>query len=61
MKCYEITPDRGCGAHTEKDLYSAITAINEWLKDSEKGTELIVKVIEMSESEYDSLPEYDGP
>ena len=61
MKVYEIRPDKGCNAHTEKSLTDALIAINQWLVDSEEGTEVTVTIKEMSEKDYDNLPEYDGP
>ena len=61
MKVYEIRPDKYCNAHTENNLNSAVNAIKEWLSDSEAGTELTVKVHEMTEDIYNNLPEYDGP
>lgn len=61
MKVYEIRPDKGCNSHTENSLQDALTTINLWLTDSDEGTELTVSVKEMTENDYDNLPEYDGP
>lgn len=61
MLVYEVTPDKGCCAHTEDSISSAILSAHEWLKESDEGTELTIKVIEMSKEDYDNLPEYEGP
>ena len=57
MKVYRITPDRGLCACTEKNINGVI----EWIKHSEVGHVMTIRVREMSEEEYNSLPEYTGP
>lgn len=57
MKVYEIEPNRGLSRCTEKD----ISGISCWLEMSEPGDIITIRVKEMSESEYNSLPEYTGP
>jgi hypothetical protein len=61
MKVYEIKPDKGCNAHTEDNFNNMIESVKEWLNEADAGTELTVKVLEMTGSEYLALPEYDGP
>ena len=61
MTVYRVTPDKDCAAHTEDNISSAISAVNEWLIESEPGTEVTIEVLEMSRDEYDNLPEYEGP
>ncbi len=61
MKVYRITPDKDCNSHIEDNMVSAIFSVEEWLKDSDKGTIVSIEILEMSQEEYDSLPEYEGP
>jgi hypothetical protein len=57
MIVYTITPGEGMNPCTERDLNS----IQVWLEQAEPGDEFIIKVSEMTEVEYSSLPEYMGP
>ena len=61
MKVYRVTPDKQCASHTENNLSSAISAAQTWLSEGEVGTELTIEVLEMSQEDYDNLPEYEGP
>ena len=61
MKVYQITPDKDCNPHTENNLKSAVASVEEWLKDSDKGTVVSIEIFEMTEKEYSQLPEYEGP
>lgn len=61
MKVYEVRPDKDCHAHIEDSLGSALITIGAWLTASDTDTELTVKVLDMSQEEYDDLPEYEGP
>ena len=57
MRYYKVTPDIGTNFYIEGNPY----AIKDWLIDSEIGNILTVETIEMTQAEYDSLPEYTGP
>ena len=62
MKVYKITPDFGCNAHVEADLDSAMQAVRTWLTEcGDPGQELTVEILTMTEEEYMSLGEYEGP
>ena len=62
MVVYEICPDVGnCNTHTEKTIKATLSAVAEWLEGSEIGTVVSIKLIEMTEEEYNNLPEYMGP
>uniref|UniRef100_A0A6M3INW6 Uncharacterized protein n=1 Tax=viral metagenome TaxID=1070528 RepID=A0A6M3INW6_9ZZZZ len=56
MIVYKIRPDGG-NPCVEKDL----GAIMEWLKESYPGGSFMLSVHEMTEQEYEDLPEYMGP
>ena len=56
MKVYRMGP-AGFNKCTEKDP----KAILHWLEEAEVGERFIVDVLEMTEEEYDALPEYTGP
>ena len=57
MKVYEVTPDKGLNTCTEKDIDGVI----EWLDMLEIGETMTIKIKNISESEYEALPEYEGP
>jgi len=57
MRYYKVTPDVGTNYYIEGNP----SAIKDWLTDSEIGNILTVETIEMTQAEYDALPEYTGP
>ena len=57
MIVYTIIPGEGMNPCTEKDLKN----VQVWIEQAEPGDEFIIKVSEMTEAEYSSLPEYMGP
>jgi len=61
MKVYQVYPDLHCAPHCEDTLEKAVEATKCWLEDGEVGALVSIKILEMSQEEYDALPEYDGP
>ena len=62
MIVYEICPAVGiCNSHAEKTIRATLSMVEEWLEGSEVGTVVSIKLIEMTEEEYDNLPEFTGP
>ena len=61
MKVYKIKPCSFCNPYIEKDLKTAIQGIQAFLSESNHGTVLTVRVLEMSEKQFEELPEYMGP
>jgi len=57
MKVYEVTPSKGSNTCTEKEIAGVIA----WLEISEPGETMVIKIKNMSESDYEALPEYEGP
>ena len=57
VKVFKITPDKDLCPCTEKDF----NAVLPWLEESESGAVITIEVMEMTEEEYESLPEYMGP
>lgn len=57
MKVYTIQPGKDLNSCTEKDIKNIIP----WLEESEIGDIITIEVVEMSEEEYNFLPEYMGP
>ena len=63
MTVYKIIPDynpetkKGLSSCTEKDVKN----IAIWFEEAEPGESILVQVMEMSEEEYQKLPEYMGP
>jgi hypothetical protein len=56
MKVYKMGP-MGFNKCIEKD-YKAILC---WLEEAEVGDGFTIEVLEMTEKEYNALPEYWGP
>ena len=56
MKIFRVTPE-GLNPCCEKDP----TAVLVWLKESQPNERITIDVIEMSDEEYEKLPEYMGP
>ena len=61
MKVYQITPGQGCCPHTEKSIKEAIEMLGMWLEESDGEDLITIKSLEMTEEEYDNLPEWNGP
>lgn len=63
MKAYKITPDYN--PETGKGLNPCIEIdpgkIEIWLEESEFVEYFLIQIIEISEEEYNNLPEYIGP
>jgi len=57
MKVYEVTPDKGLNPCTEKNIHGVMV----WLENAESGETMIIKIKNMSESDYEALPKYEGP
>jgi hypothetical protein len=57
MKIYKITPGEMLNPVCEKDS----TSILSWLEEAESGEKIVIDIIEMTEDEYNDLPEYMGP
>jgi len=57
MRAFKITPGKGYSSCCEKEAKSVI----DWLEISEVGDIITVEIIELSEKEYNQLPEYMGP
>lgn len=56
MKVYTITQNQLGSKFTTKD----IVIVSETIEDSEKGESWTIEVSEMSEEDYDDLPEFEG-
>ena len=61
MKCYKIQLDKGTCQFTEKDIKNVIIGIEADLMDSGPGAIMTIETIEMSEEDYENLPEWIGP
>jgi hypothetical protein len=59
MKVYKVTPCKDCNPCTEKD----IEAVKVWLEEADPTNNEVITIepMEMSEEEYDNLPEHMGP
>lgn len=58
MRVYKIYPSHGGTPFIEKDPKNIIG----WLEDGEEIEDrIIIQIIEMSEKEYNNLPEWTGP
>ncbi len=57
MKVYRVEPDKGLNKCTEKHIQDILV----WFEESEPGSVITIEVLEMSEDDYDALPEYMGP
>lgn len=61
MKVYKVTPCKDLNTCCEKDINSVMACIMAWIEDPQAGDPLTIEIIEMSENEDNSLPEYMGP
>lgn len=57
MKIFKVWPGENLNPCCEKTL----DAVAYWLDMAEKGDIVKVEIMEMTETEYESLPEYTGP
>ena len=57
MKVFKVWPGEGLNPCIEKDPSACLT----WLEESESGEIIKIEVLEMTEAEYEALPEYVGP
>ena len=57
MKVFKVCPGEGLCSCIEKDTSACLT----WLEESEPGEIIKIEVLEMTEAEYEDLPEYTGP
>ncbi len=57
MKVYKVTPGPGLNPCIEKDPNAMLV----WLEESEPGEVITVEVLEMTQAEFEALPEYEGP
>ncbi len=57
MIVYKTYPDKDCSPCIEKSPQAVMI----WLQEAQPGETITVEVMEMSEDEYNSLPEYMGP
>lgn len=57
MKVFKITPDIDANPYIEKEIDN----IAVWLEESEIGDKITIDVINMSEEDYNNLPDYMGP
>ena len=57
MKIFKVCPSVGLNPCIEKDPSACLA----WLEESEPGDVIKIEVLEMTEAEYDALPEYTGP
>ena len=60
MIVYKITPCAGCNSYVEKDLEAIKEQIFDWIKILNIDDSFIVQTVEMPESVYNELPEYEG-
>jgi hypothetical protein len=63
MKCFKIIPDYNTktGKGLNPCIESKIENLSIWFEDAEPGEKFLIQVIEMTESQYNTLPEYMGP
>jgi len=61
MKVYRIYPDTGCNPHCEDNIESTLQAVETWLSEGDIGMMVTVITEEMSQGQFDALPEYEGP
>lgn len=57
MKVFKVWPGEGLNPCIEKEINACFV----WLEESEPGDVIKIEVLEITESEYDALPEYMGP
>ena len=57
MKVFKVYQDEDFNPCYEKE----ISAIMLWLEKANEGNKIKIEVFEMTENEYNALPEYMGP
>ena len=57
MKVFKVWPGVDLNPCCEKDPAAALI----WLEEAEPGEVIKIEVMEMTEKEYEALPEYEGP
>ena len=57
MKVYKVTPGEGLEPCIETEPSAAIS----WLECAEIGDVITIEIKEMTEAEFEALPEYRGP
>jgi hypothetical protein len=58
MRIYKIYPSHGGNPFHEKDPKKIIG----WITDGEEiGDRIIIEILDMSEEEFDKMPEWTGP
>jgi hypothetical protein len=57
MIVYKVTPGKDLNPCIEKDPSATLI----WLEESQPGDVITIEVKEMTEAEFEALPEYMGP
>lgn len=57
MKIYKVYPEIQSNACCEKNIENVIS----WIENAEIGDMISIKIINMTEEEYNLLPEFMGP
>lgn len=57
MKVFKVWPGADLNPCCEKDANAVLV----WLEESQPNEIIKIEVLEMTEAEYDALPEYMGP
>lgn len=57
MKVFKVWPGVDLNPCCEKDANAVLV----WLEESQPNEIIKIEVLEMTEAEYDALPEYMGP
>ena len=57
MKAYKITPEPNFNSCIETNINGVIV----WCVEADFGEKITIEILEISEEEYNKLPEYKGP
>lgn len=57
MKVFKVWP----GADLNPCCENTLDAVSYWLDMAESGDTIKIEVLEMTEAEYEAMPEYTGP
>ena len=57
IKVYEVEPGKGLNKCTERHIGDLL----DWFYDAQPGNVITIRVKEMNQSDFNSLPEYMGP
>jgi len=57
MRVYKVIPGISCNPCCENTIESVIS----WIEEAEVGSIIQVRILDMSQEEYNDLPEYMGP